>query len=137
MPDGYELDTDPERIDGDVVWAFLSTEAYWRPGRTREEVDAEVAAAWRVLGLYGPDGTMAGFAKVTRQADGFAYLDDVFVLSAHRGGGLGKRLVREALALAPDRPWRLRTRDAHGLYERFGFVRVDDIVMEKPGGVRS
>ena len=54
----------------------------------------------------------------------FAYLCDVYVLEAHRGRGLAKRMVAYAMA-RPDigslRRLMLVTKDAHGLYERFGF----------------
>jgi GNAT superfamily N-acetyltransferase len=53
----------------------------------------------------------------------------VYVLEEHRGRGLGKRLV-EAVRAHPDlrslRRLLLKTRDAHGLYEPFGFARVGD-----------
>ena len=36
----YELDDDPARIQPDVVWAYLSTDAYWGRWRTRADGDA-------------------------------------------------------------------------------------------------
>jgi len=55
----------------------------------------------------------------------FAYLADVFVLESHRGRGLSKWLMESAMD-HPDlrrvRRWHLVTRDAHGLYARFGFA---------------
>jgi len=55
----------------------------------------------------------------------FAYLADVYVLPAHRGRGLSRRLV-ETLFAHPDlqglRRMMLATRDAHGLHEKFGFT---------------
>ena len=57
----------------------------------------------------------------------FAYLCDVYVLEAHRGRGLSKRMVAHAMA-RPDvgslRRLMLITENAHGLYERFGFRRA-------------
>ena len=54
-----------------------------------------------------------------------AYLGDVFVLESHRGRGLSKWLmecIMEHPALQNLRRWILLTRDAHGLYSRFGFT---------------
>jgi GNAT superfamily N-acetyltransferase len=51
------------------------------------------------------------------------YLADVYVLEECRGRGLGVELVREIVENGPhaQRRWVLHTRDAHELYERFGF----------------
>ena len=65
----------------------------------------------------------------------FAHLMDVFVLSEHRGRGVGKELM-QAVMSHPDlqglRKFTLHTEDAHALYEQFGFRRVDslDLLME-------
>ena len=39
LPHGFELDDDPRRVDVDEVHRFLSTEAYWALGRSRETVE--------------------------------------------------------------------------------------------------
>jgi len=55
----------------------------------------------------------------------YAWLCDVFVLPAHRGNGVS-RLLMDAVMAHPDlkvvRNFVLATRDAHGLYERYGFA---------------
>lgn len=56
-----------------------------------------------------------------------AYLGDVFVLESHRGRGLSKRLMEcivQHPALQGLRRWILLTRDAHGLYAKYGFMPV-------------
>ncbi len=56
----------------------------------------------------------------------FAYLADVFVLRGHRGRGIGKWMMEITLSqpeLQGLRRWMLATRDAHGLYQRYGFPR--------------
>jgi ribosomal protein S18 acetylase RimI-like enzyme len=58
----------------------------------------------------------------------FAYLCDVFVEQTLRGQGIGKALVEVVLSHPSVRDAKrcvLGTRDAHGLYERFGFVRTE------------
>ena len=132
LPGGFELDDDPARVDLDAVWAFLSTEAYWGRERSRNEVERQVGEASRVIGLYR-EGRQVGFARVL--SDGrIAYLADVYVLAEHRGRGLGAELVREAVDDGPQRDmrWLLHTRDAHGLYEKFGFGSPSDRVLERP-----
>jgi GNAT superfamily N-acetyltransferase len=132
LPGGFELDDDPARVDLDAIWAFLSTEAYWGRERSRDVVERQVGEASRVIGLYR-DGQQLGFARV--MSDGrIAYLADVYVLAEHRGRGLGVELVREAVEEGPQRDllWLLHTRDAHGLYERFGFGPPSDRLLERP-----
>lgn len=122
LPGGYELDDDRRRIDVDAVHAYI-TESYWAKGRTRERMQAALEGSARVIGLYAPDGSQAGFARVISDSTTYAYLADVFVLEQHRGNGLGVELVREAVDSEPwkQMSWHLRTKDAHTLYEKFGF----------------
>jgi ribosomal protein S18 acetylase RimI-like enzyme len=125
LPDGYELDDDPARVDVDVVHRFLSTESYWALGSPRERVVAKIAGSQRVVGLYHAGG-LVGFARVLTDETVFAYLADVFVLSKHRGKGLGVELLRETIDNGPyaDLSWSLVTDDAQGLYEKLGFRAI-------------
>lgn len=138
LPNGYELDDDRARVDVEVVHGYLTT-SYWAEGRTRETVARLVAGATRVVAVYR-DEDMVGFCRVLSDEATFAFLLDVFVLEEHRGEGLGVELVREAVELGPhaDLPWHLATRDAHELYERFGFGPPDpERQMLRPGSKRS
>jgi GNAT superfamily N-acetyltransferase len=127
LADDYELDDDRGRVDVDAVHRFLSEEAYWVPGRSREEIERLIRDSTRVVVAYSPSGSLAGFARVVSDRSNFAWLGDVFVLADHRGRGLGIEIVREAVEHPPERDcaWYLNTRDAHGLYERFGFAPAD------------
>jgi GNAT superfamily N-acetyltransferase len=132
LADGYEVDDDPARIDLDVVWAYLSTDAYWGRERTRADVEGQVRAAARVVGVY-LGATQVGFART--HSDGrIAYLADVFVLPAHRGRGLGVELVRTSVDEGPFAGvrWLLHTADARELYERFGFGAPGERLLERP-----
>ncbi|MEJ3654552.1 ACT domain-containing protein [Actinomycetes bacterium KLBMP 9759] len=128
----YELDDDPARVDRDVVWRFLSTEAYWARWRTRADVETQIDRAWRVVGAYRRDtGEMVAFARAVADGVSFAYLADVFVVPGARGTGIG---VAVAAAMVEDEVgkrmrWVLFTGDAHTLYARFGFVAPDDTCM--------
>jgi GNAT superfamily N-acetyltransferase len=120
---GYEISTDPARLDLDVIHGYLR-EAYWSPGVPRDVVERSIARSL-CFGLYAPDGAQAGFARVVTDGATFAWIADVFVLDPHRGRGLGVWLMETVLA-HPDlqglRRIVLATKDAHELYERFGFV---------------
>jgi len=123
--DGYEVSDDRDRLDLGVVHAYL-TRSYWSPGVPRDIVERSAAGSIP-FGLYAPDGTQVGYARVVSDCATFAYVADVYVLEAHQGRGLGKWLMACVLA-HPDlqglRRWLLTTQDAHGLYERLGFERA-------------
>ena len=128
----FTISTDPSRLDVDMIHGFL-TRSYWAEGRSRERVARAIAHSLP-FGLYHPTGQV-GFARVVTDHVVVAYLADVFVLEAQRGKGLGTWLV-ETVVGAPElgklRRWILGTRDAHGLYRKFGFVAPDAaVIMEK------
>lgn len=136
LPDGFELDDDPERLDVDAIQRFLSTEAYWALGRTREVVEQTIEGSARAIGLYGPDGRQLGFARVVSDGVWIAYLADVFIVREARGRGLGVELVHEAVERGPHRRcrWMLHTDDAHELYHKLGFREPGRRYMERPRG---
>jgi GNAT superfamily N-acetyltransferase len=134
---GFELDDDPARIDADAAWAFLSSEAYWARWRSRSDFDRQLASSWRTVGAYavgaGPE-RMVGFARAVSDGVALAYLADVYVLDEARGHGLGAGLVQLMIDEGPGAHfrWMLHTRDAHGLYERFGFAPPGAGLLERP-----
>ena len=134
----YLLTTDPVRVDVEAVHAYLTT-AYWSEGVPIEIVRCAIAGSipfsvWWEPGAGGearvPAGSSPGpaqvaFARAITDRTTFAYIADVYVLEAHRGRGLS-RWMMEALLAHPDlqglRRMVLATRDAHGLYAKFGFT---------------
>jgi GNAT superfamily N-acetyltransferase len=87
------------------------------------------------FGVYA-GARQVGFARVVTDYATFAYIGDVFILEAHRGRGLSKHLMQAIMSharLQGLRRWHLSTRDAHGLYRRYGFtdLKTPDRHMEK------
>ena len=120
----YELDDDPARLDLDLVHHWLSTDAYWALGRSRETV-ATAAEHSLNVGAYAPDGRQVAYARLVTDRATFAWLCDVYVDPGYRGRGLGTRLVESVVArLEPMhlRRTMLATQDAHDIYTRFGFT---------------
>jgi len=77
----------------------------------------------------GGGESQVGFARAITDRATYAYLADVFVLEEYQDRGLGSWLVScvmEHPDLAGLRRWSLVTRDAHGLYARFGFRELTD-----------
>lgn len=118
----FTISTDPARQDVDAVHTYL-TRSYWAQGIAREVV-AESMRDSLCFGLFDPEGAQVGFARVVTDRATFAYLCDVYVLEEHRGSGLGKWLVGTVIEhpdLRKVRRFLLATRDAHALYEQYGF----------------
>jgi GNAT superfamily N-acetyltransferase len=125
-PDDYEISTDPARLDLAAIHAYL-TRSYWSPGIPLAIVE-RAARNSLCFGVYErATGAQVAFTRVVTDHATFAYLCDVYVLEAHRGHGLGKRMMREVMAhpaLTGARRAMLATRDAHGLYRQSGFVEA-------------
>lgn len=135
LAQGVELDDDRERVDAEAVYRYLRDESYWAAQRSREDVARSIREAARVVGLYD-DGEMIGFARVISDGVHVAHLCDVYVLSEYRGRRFGVELVREAVDNGPhsELGWTLATKDAHGLYERFGFSPPNRELMQRRRG---
>lgn len=126
-PEGYVFSSDPALVDADLVYTWLSTDAYWALGRPREVVDKAFANSL-VFGVYRPEGDGGGqvaFARAVTDGATFAWLCDVYVDRAARGQGLGTwmvGLVRDELAGLGMRRVLLATLDAHAVYAKIGFT---------------
>ena len=133
IADGVELDDDRDRVDVDAVYRFLSEEAYWVLGRSRETIERLVKESTRVIGAYD-GGRQVAFCRVMSDSSNMAWLGDVYVESEYRGRGIGTEMVRDAFEYPEHRDcfWYLSTRDAHGLYEKFGFETATERTMVRP-----
>lgn len=124
----YEISTDPARLDVVAMHAYL-TRSYWSPGIPFEVV-GRAARHSLCFGLFEKaGGGQVGLTRVVTDHATFAYLCDVYVLEEHRGRGLGKFMMRTVMAhpaLRGARRAMLGTRDAHGLYARYGFQPPPD-----------
>ena len=121
--DGYAISTDPSQLQIDIIHEYLSKESYWAKDIPLNVVETSIRNSL-CYGMYF-QGQQIGFARLITDMATFAYLADVFVLESHRGKGLSKWLM-ETMHANPElqglRRWVLGTRDAHGLYEQFGWT---------------
>lgn len=120
----YRLSDDRADMQPAAIHAYL-TRSYWAEGIPLEVVERSIAGSLCVGAFAGPD--QVGFARVVTDRATFAYLADVYVLEAHRGQGLAKRMVKHLQAhpeLQGLRNWMLITRDAQGLYAALGWTPI-------------
>ena len=123
LPD-VEISTDPARLDIDLVQRHLSA-SYWAIGRSRAVVEHSIKNSLS-FGAY-QDGRQLGFGRVITDYATFAYLADIIVFPECQGRGVGTAIVQAMVdhpRLAGIRLMLLRTRDAHGLYEKCGFGAI-------------
>ncbi|MFH8757793.1 GNAT family N-acetyltransferase [Streptomyces atroolivaceus] len=121
----YTVSGDPARLDAARIHAWLSTDAYWAMGRTREQQDRMIAGSLNFGAYDRISGRQAAYARVITDRASFAWICDVYVDRASRGHGLGTRLVtavRDELAPLGVRRFLLATKDAHGVYAKLGFT---------------
>ncbi|WP_327322376.1 GNAT family N-acetyltransferase [Streptomyces sp. NBC_01210] len=120
----YTISTDPARLDAARIHHWLSTDAYWALGRSREKQDRAIAGSLNFAAYETTSGELVAYARVVTDHATFAWLCDVYVDRAARGKGLGTALVaaaRDHLAPCGLRRVLLATEDAHGVYEKIGF----------------
>lgn len=135
MEYGLVISTDKTKLDVATIHDYLCNRSYWAQGRAIETVRKSIDNSL-CFGIYDHKDHLMGFARVVTDYTIFAYLMDLFVLEGYRKRGLGKMLVDHILnyeALKDVRFWRLDTRDAHELYEKYGFreAAFPERVMEK------
>jgi len=121
----FYISTDQELLDIDLIHRYLSEEAYWSKGIPKEVVKESIRNSLN-FGLYDQGGQV-GYARVISDYATIAYLGDVFILPDYQGKGLSKKLMQEVMfhpKLQGLRRWILLTRDAHGLYEQFGWKPI-------------
>jgi GNAT superfamily N-acetyltransferase len=112
-------------LDTAMIHDFLVRESYWAQNRTEAQMSAAIENS---ICFGGYDGErQIAFARVVSDKATFAYIGDVFVIDEYRGRGVGKDLMA-AITAHPElqglRRWVLATRDAHGLYEQYGFTEL-------------
>ena len=122
--DEYRISSDPSLLQFEwIIPALHST--YWAGVRSAETIQKSIRGSL-CYGVYSVQTSrQTGFARVVTDQATFAWLCDVVIDPSCRGAGLGKLLV--STIVADERlagvTFLLGTRDAHGFYERYGFVR--------------
>lgn len=126
----FVISTDKNKLNVEVIHNYLCNESYWAKNIPVEIVTKSIEGSC-CFGLFVNENAILkqiGFARVVSDCATFGYLADVFVIEKYRGKGLSKWLM-ETIMNCPDlqglRRWLLATKDAHGLYTKFGFSALD------------
>lgn len=128
LPAGYEISTEPARLNPALIHQWLSEDSYWAVGRSREKQDLAIACSLN-FGIYdSASGAQVGYARVVTDEATFAWLCDVYIAGDVRGRGLGTALaaaIRDHLSPYGLRRILLATADAHAVYAKVGFAALE------------
>jgi GNAT superfamily N-acetyltransferase len=116
------ISKDKSILQLDKIHLYLSQEAYWCKNIPRE-VLAKAIENSLCFGAY-VENSQIGFTRVMTDYATFAWICDVYVENEFHGRGIGKKMIAAVMEeLSPLRLRRvaLTTKDAHHLYEKFGF----------------
>ena len=128
----YRIVSSTENIKSEEVLRLLKM-TYWANNRTIEQIEESMASSF-CYGLFPADeDRLIGFARVISDLATTYYLCDVIIDPEYQHQGFGKALVSHIVNLPQYRKLRgiLLTKDAHGLYEKYGFETVNDRAMVK------
>ncbi len=123
--DGLLFSNNKELLQVDVIFNYLHHESYWAQGIPLEVVKDSITGSV-CFGVY-KDNKQIAYARVITDNATFGYLADVFVLEEYRGEGISKQLMAFIMTYPPCKKFRrmmLATKDAQGLYEKFGFKNL-------------
>ena len=131
------ISCDPTRHNIDAIHRIVAG-TYWSPNIRREVVAEALRNSITAVAIDDATGTTVGLARVVTDRATFAWLCDVVVDERFRGQGISRRLIEELErhpSLQTVRRWCLATRDAEGLYQKFGYRRLppERKWMEKQG----
>lgn len=123
--DEFLISDDPALVQPEIVFELLS-KSYWAGERNLETIRKSIENSL-CFGVYHA-GRQIGFARCVTDYATIYWLADVIIDERFRGRGLGKVLVAAVHAHESIKNLSgiLATRDAHKLYERHGFVGVDE-----------
>ncbi|MET6990541.1 GNAT family N-acetyltransferase [Sediminicola arcticus] len=120
------VSTNKEQLDITKIHRYISEDSYWGMKRSLEDVQKTIDNSF-CFGLYSETNEQLGFARVVTDFVVFAYVMDVLIFKDSQGKGLGYKLISHVMnsdALIEIKTFALKTKDAHSLYERFGFEKI-------------
>lgn len=129
----YRIAEGAEQMDMEDIVRLLRM-TYWADKRPAETIEKSVRNS-ACYGVY-VDGAdrLAGFARVITDNATTWYLCDVVIDPEYRNRGLGKALVAHIVSEYSGLRGLLLTRDAHGLYSRYGFADAGSRAMSRNPG---
>lgn len=127
MRNDIQISTDKSLLQVAFVHEFVRN-TYWGKGRTMEQTIKTIEHSF-CFGMYSKFNEQIGFGRIVTDYTFFGYIMDVIIAEHHQGKGLGKVLIEFMLAdnmVKALQTVALKTKDAHSLYGKYGFIKVGD-----------
>lgn len=121
-----KISTNKKKLKVLEIHSFLK-ESYWAKDIPLKAIKQQIKNSF-CFGVYD-DKKQIGYARVITDYVSLAYLCDVFIIDEYRGLGFSKKLLTAILnhpKLKNVKSWMLATKDAHGLYKKFGFEPLEE-----------
>ncbi|MBR6801317.1 MAG: GNAT family N-acetyltransferase [Eubacteriaceae bacterium] len=128
----FYISKDKSKIDPKAVERLLK-QTYWADKRPSEQIEKSIENSVCYGVFHKETDELIGFARTVTDFATTYYLADVIVDENYRGNGIGKAIVN---TVTTDEEMKdlfgiLVTRDAHGLYQQYGFVKDGEKSMLK------
>jgi len=127
MVKDFFISNDKHLLNVKAIKSFIADE-YWGDGRSIDDVETTIKNSY-CFGIYTLYNEQIGFARVVTDYIYFGYIMDVIIFEKFQGHGYGKKLMEYMLnddVIKSLKTIALKTKDAHSLYERFGFQKIGD-----------
>ncbi len=126
----YTISNDKELVSLDRVFELLKN-SYWAHHRSKKIIEVSLKNSI-CFGVYHRE-RMVGFARVVTDHATMYWLCDVIIDPEYRGRGLGKKLIESITEMNEFKGFFgvLATRNAHGLYEKYGFQKAPEKFMRR------
>ncbi|WP_160683354.1 GNAT family N-acetyltransferase [Clostridium sp. C2-6-12] len=131
MVNGYYISKDKTKLQIENIKELMK-QTYWAAER-KEETIVKAIENSVCYGIFDNCNNQIGFARVITDYATAYYLCDVVIDKEYRGKGLGKSIIDFITNDSELKNLRglLLTKNAHGLYQKYGFERNVEKFMEK------
>ncbi len=126
----YLISNNKKLLSLDKIYDFLS-KSYWAKDRSKDKIKKSIEYS-ECFGIYYKN-EQVGFARIVTDYAVMYWLCDVYIDENHREKGLGKKLVESIVNNDELKSLTgiLGTKDAHGLYEKYGFKKDAERFMKR------
>lgn len=126
----YRISRDRDKLDVKSIKSLLE-QSYWAQNRSEGTIAKSIQNSL-CYGVYLEDH-LVGFGRVLTDYSTVFWICDIIIDSRHRGKGLGKMLMDSIMSTKELEGLLgiLATRDAHSLYEKYGFNKDPNKCMLK------